>query len=219
MVATIDRAGRLVVPKRLREEAPVQAGAEARVERRRWSARDRASDHADAPRERGGRLAAVADRPMPDVLRAARARNARPDSPVSAGGVAATPDSSVVIAAFSSWNEYHEAAIQALGDARDLAAHAGLDPIPSHPPAGAVPHGAAPGGTISPRGLSGRRMTLPEAERRELVTRFARLSLSGGAGYDAIVALTAAHHGHRLLSCDRRAATTNQRLKVDVTYL
>jgi predicted nucleic acid-binding protein len=63
------------------------------------------------------------------------------------------------------------------------------------------------------------RMALPEAERRELVARFARLSIAGGAVYDAMVAATAAHHEHRLLSCDRRAAPTYDRLGVDVIYL
>ncbi|MGH2853907.1 MAG: hypothetical protein ACRDLF_06920, partial [Solirubrobacteraceae bacterium] len=40
---------------------------------------------------------------------------------------AVTPDSSVVIAAFASWNRHHEAAVEALGDARDLVAHVELE--------------------------------------------------------------------------------------------
>jgi predicted nucleic acid-binding protein len=44
-------------------------------------------------------------------------------------------------------------------------------------------------------------------------------AISGGAVYDAIVALTAAHHGRTLLSCDRRAARTYDRLGIDVIYV
>ncbi len=65
----------------------------------------------------------------------------------------------------------------------------------------------------------GKRMVLPESERREVVVRLARLSIAGGAVYDAIVAATAAHHEYRLLSCDHRAALTYDRLGVNVTYL
>lgn len=62
-------------------------------------------------------------------------------------------------------------------------------------------------------------MTLPQAEQRRLIDRLSGLSISGGAVYDALVALTADHHGHRLLSCDRRASSTYDRLGVGVTYL
>jgi predicted nucleic acid-binding protein len=139
---------------------------------------------------------------------------------VSANGDAATPDSSVVVAAFSSWNEYHEAAIEALGDAGDLVAHAELEtysvltrlpePLRMEPKLVAQ---------YLREDYPGKRMVLPETERRGLIERFARLSIAGGAVYDGIVAATAAHHGYRLLSCDRRAATTYDRLGVDVTYL
>jgi hypothetical protein len=35
----------------------------------------------------------------------------------------------------------------------------------------------------------------------------------------AIQAAAAAHYGHSLISCDRRAATTYDRLDIEVTYL
>jgi predicted nucleic acid-binding protein len=47
----------------------------------------------------------------------------------------------------------------------------------------------------------------------------AALSITGGAVYDAITAATAAHHGHGLLTCDRRAASIYGRLDVEATYL
>jgi predicted nucleic acid-binding protein len=139
---------------------------------------------------------------------------------VSSAGDAKTPDSSVVIAAFASWNQYHEAAIQALGDAGDLVSHAELEsysvltrlPEPFRVEPGLVAE-------YLRRDYPGKRMILPEAERRTLVARFARLSIAGGTVYDAIVAAAAAHHGYRLLSCDRRAASTYDQLGVEVAYL
>lgn len=131
-----------------------------------------------------------------------------------------TPDSSVVIAAFASWNRHHEAAIEALGDARDLVAHAELESysVLTRLP---EPFRAAPAlvAEYLREDFPGKRMVVPDAERRGLLRRFADLSIAGGAVYDAIVAATAAHHGHGLLSCDRRAASTYDRLGVEVAYL
>jgi predicted nucleic acid-binding protein len=131
-----------------------------------------------------------------------------------------TPDSSVVIAAFASWNEKHEAAIEALGDVRDLVAHVELEAysVLTRLP---EPLRAEPGlvAEYLREDFSGERMVLPERERRSLVKRLADLSISGGAVYDAGVAATADHHGRSLLSCDRRAARTYDRLGIDVAYI
>lgn len=135
-------------------------------------------------------------------------------------GGAETPDSSVVIAAFASWNQYHEAALQALGAAGDLVAHAELESysVLTRLP---EPFRAEPGlvAEYLRKDYPGKRMILPEPERRAFVARLARLSIAGGTVYDAMVAATAAHHGYRLLSCDRRAASTYDRLGVEVAYL
>jgi predicted nucleic acid-binding protein len=131
-----------------------------------------------------------------------------------------TPDSSVVIAAFASWNDHHEAAIEALGETRDLVAHAELESysVLTRLP---EPFRAEPAlvAEYLREDFPGERMALPESERRELVGRLAGLSIAGGAVYDALVAATAVHHGHRLLTCDARAMTTYERLGVEVTYL
>jgi predicted nucleic acid-binding protein len=125
-----------------------------------------------------------------------------------------------VIAAFASWSEKHEAALQALGDVRDLVAHVELEvySVLTRLP---EPFRAEP--TLVSEYLredfSGQRMVLPEGERRSLVEGLAGLSISGGAVYDASVAVTADHHGRTLLSCDQRAARTYQKLGIDVTYL
>jgi predicted nucleic acid-binding protein len=133
-----------------------------------------------------------------------------------------TPDSSVVIAAFASWNQHHEAAVEALADhdVRDLLGHAELESysvltrLPE--PFRAEPVLVA---DYLHRDFPGRRMVLPERERRNLLRRLASLSIAGGAVYDAMAAATAAHHGQGLLSCDRRAASVYSRLDVEVTYL
>lgn len=135
-----------------------------------------------------------------------------------AGGV--TPDSSVVIAAFASWNEHHEAAVEALGDARDLVAHAELEtysvltrlPEPQRAAPALVAH-------YLREDFSGRRLSLPDTARRGLLDRLVGLSIAGGAVYDALVGATALHHGYRLLSCDRRAEPVYTRLGVEVSYL
>lgn len=139
---------------------------------------------------------------------------------MSVEAAAATPDSSVVIAAFASWNQHHKTALEALGDARDLVAHAEVE---SYSVLTRLPEPFRAESRLVAEYLRndypGKRMVLPEPERRDLVSRLAGLSIAGGAVYDAMVAATAVHHGYRLLSCDRRAAPTYQRLGVAVTYL
>jgi AbrB family looped-hinge helix DNA binding protein len=67
MLTTIDAAGRIVVPKRLREELDFKPGQQLEL-----SAVDGRLEieHPTTPmrlQERGGRLVAVADRPMPEL--------------------------------------------------------------------------------------------------------------------------------------------------------
>jgi AbrB family looped-hinge helix DNA binding protein len=67
MIATIDAAGRIVVPKRLREELRFEAGQALEL-----SAVDGRLEveHPTTPmrlERRKGRLVAVADRPMPEL--------------------------------------------------------------------------------------------------------------------------------------------------------
>lgn len=131
-----------------------------------------------------------------------------------------TPDSSVVIAAFGEWNTHHEAAIEALGDVRDLVSHVELETysVLTRLP---EPFCAAPAlvAEYLREDFSGRRLALAERERRQVVERLAKLSISGGAVYDAIVGITAQRHGHRLLTCDRRATSTYRKLEIDVAYV
>lgn len=131
-----------------------------------------------------------------------------------------TPDSSVVIAAFASWNERHREAVEALSEMRDLVAHVELETysvltrLPE--PFRATPSLVA---EYLREDFSGARLVLSEEDRRTAIERFAGLGIAGGAVYDALVGHTADCHGRSLLSCDRRAARTYERLGIDVTYL
>ena len=132
----------------------------------------------------------------------------------------ATPDSSVVIAGFATWHKQHVVARGALRGVADLVAHAELE---SYSVLTRLPEpfqvGVGDVASYLRARYPGKRMVLPESARRDLIERLARLLIGGGAVYDAMVAATAAHHGYRLLSCDRRAAATYDRLGVEVTYL
>jgi predicted nucleic acid-binding protein len=133
---------------------------------------------------------------------------------------AIVPDSSVVIAGFATWHEKHEGAQQALRGVVDLIAHAELEAysVLTRLP---EPFQIAASDMAEYLGVRypGGRLSLPHSEHQGLVSKLAKNRISGGAVYDALVAMTAAHHGRTLLSCDRRAARTYDRLGIDVAYL
>ncbi|HTA14305.1 MAG TPA: PIN domain-containing protein, partial [Solirubrobacteraceae bacterium] len=112
-----------------------------------------------------------------------------------------TPDSSVVIAAFASWNEHHDVAVQALGEVRDLVGHVELE---AYSVLTRLPEPLRAEPSLVARYLredfSGERLLLTEPIQRALIGKLAGLSISGGAVYDALVATIADHHGRRLLS-------------------
>src|SRR5580692_577666 len=114
-------------PEAAARRAGLQAGSAAGAERGRREARDRAPRDPDALGETRSKTRGR-DRPADAGAHVrARARDAGTDSPVSPGIGGETPDSSVIVAAFASWNPHHEAALQALGDSRDLVTHAELE--------------------------------------------------------------------------------------------
>jgi predicted nucleic acid-binding protein len=118
-------------------------------------------------------------------------------------------DTSLIIAAFASWHEKHEAARHALDAGARLVEHCALEtysvltrlPAP-HRAAGAVVRDflrtrfARPALRLSPKA------------HREFLLGLPEHGIAGGAVYDALVAATAAEHDAELLSCDRRAAST-----------
>jgi predicted nucleic acid-binding protein len=69
------------------------------------------------------------------------------------------------------------------------------------------------------RRFEARWLALPAgATRRDLRAAVAH-GIRGGALYDALIAATAAHHKHTLLSADRRAAPVYAAVGVDVVYI
>lgn len=129
-------------------------------------------------------------------------------------------DSSVAVAAFASWHEHHEAADRAVTPAVGLVAHAALETYsvltrlrpPHRAPADVVQQFLA-------QRFPGPYLTLAAEDHRASVARLASLGITGGAAYDAIIALTAAGAGATLLSCDVRARTTYQRCGVSVELI
>ena len=115
-------------------------------------------------------------------------------------------DTSAVVAAFASWHESHEAARRALDGEPRLIEHCALESysvLTRLPP----PHRAS-GALV--RDFLAARFTQPylrltEARWREFLLGLADRGVTGGAAYDALVAVTAAGCGAELLTCDRRA--------------
>lgn len=69
------------------------------------------------------------------------------------------------------------------------------------------------------RDYRGRRLSLAAEARRKLVPRLAGLGIAGGAVYDALIAMTAKATDHTLLTCDRRAARTYERVGARYTIV
>jgi predicted nucleic acid-binding protein len=129
-------------------------------------------------------------------------------------------DTSVVVAAFASWHEQHEAADRAIGETTRLIAHCAIETfsvLTRLPP----PH-RAPAALV--RDFLAARFPDPyvvlSADGYErLLPRLVELGISGGAAYDALVGLTAFNTGATLVSCDHRAAMTYGRLGIDFRLL
>ena len=129
-------------------------------------------------------------------------------------------DTSVVVAAFASWHEQHELADTALDADIRLVAHCALEAysvLTRLPP----PHRAPP---HLVRDFLAARFRQPyigfEASGyRALIPRLVELGISGGAVYDALVALTSAAAGEALVTCDRRAVQIYQHFDVEYRLL
>jgi toxin FitB len=130
-------------------------------------------------------------------------------------------DSSVVIAALSSWHPAHESCRAAIAsDERALPAHAAFETVAvlSRLPEGyrttpAVPFDALQ--RIFPRPW----LTLDADGARACLGRAIAARIRGGALYDALIAATAAEHGATLLSADRRAREAYEAIGADVSYI
>jgi predicted nucleic acid-binding protein len=129
-------------------------------------------------------------------------------------------DTSVVIAAFASWHEHHEAARRALDGGLLLVEHCALETysVLTRLPA---PHRAA--GEVVREFLAMRFpqpfLRLSPRAFKDFLSALPGLGVSGGAAYDALVAATAADHEAELISCDRRAAVVYERYRVRTQLL
>jgi predicted nucleic acid-binding protein len=129
-------------------------------------------------------------------------------------------DTSLVVAAFASWHEQHEAARHALDAGVRLIDHCALEtysvltrlPPPHRSPAPLV------------RDFLRARFPQPflrmsEPRYRTFVLTLVEQGITGGAAYDALVAATAAATGADLMTCDRRAAGVYEAYGVRVQLL
>jgi predicted nucleic acid-binding protein len=129
-------------------------------------------------------------------------------------------DTSVVIAGFASWHESHGLAAQVIADRPILPApcaletYAVLTRLPS-------PHRAEPTvvrdylAIAFPDGP----LAMPRAQAAKLVATIVDRGVAGGASYDAVVALIAAHAGATLVTLDLRARPTYERVGVPIRLL
>jgi predicted nucleic acid-binding protein len=124
-------------------------------------------------------------------------------------------DTSVVVAAFASWHERHDAARRALDSGPRLIEHCALETysVLTRLPA---PHRAA--GDLVREFLAARfsdpLLRLSPRAFRDFLLALPTFAVTGGAAYDALVAATAADHDAELISCDRRAAVVYERYRV-----
>lgn len=129
-------------------------------------------------------------------------------------------DTSVAIAAMSSWHPQHEQARDAAGRRPSLPAHCGIElysvltRLPD--PFRVAPATAAEVITVAYL----ERWLMPEPSTvHGLPAELARLDIVGGAIYDALVAVTVRDHGVSLITLDGRAESVYRALGVDYELL
>lgn len=125
-------------------------------------------------------------------------------------------DTSVVVAAFASWHEGHEAARAAMRQRPRLPAHVVLEcfsVLTRLPP----PHRAAPEtATAFLRArLVSSPLSLPAAAHLVLIEEATEAGLTGGAIHDALIGATAREAGAALFSRDLRAVRTYEAIGVE----
>ena len=129
-------------------------------------------------------------------------------------------DTSLVVAAFASWHESHEAARRILDGGLRLIEHCALETYsvltrlpPPHRTSGAVVRDFLK--TRFPEPL----LRLSAAAYKDFIFALPDHGVTGGAAYDALVAATAAHCGAELVTCDRRALPVYERYGVRTQLL
>jgi len=125
-------------------------------------------------------------------------------------------DTSVVVAAFASWHEGHRVAAAALARKPRIPAHVLVETysvLTRLPP----PHRAS--GILVARFLAERfaevPIVLPPRAHLPLIAKAVAAGITGGGIHDALIGATALHARARLLTRDRRAASTYERVGAD----
>jgi len=131
------------------------------------------------------------------------------------------PDSSVTIAAAAPWHVAHEAAVAALAaDESSLISHVAFETTAA---LSRMPEGQrlAPAVVLEWLQLrfGSRWLALPATATRRGLRTAVEQGIRGGALYDALIAITALHHRHTLISADRRAAPVYSALGVDAVFI
>jgi predicted nucleic acid-binding protein len=121
-------------------------------------------------------------------------------------------DTSLVIAAFASWHESHEAARRALDGGLRLIEHCALETYsvltrlpPPHRTSGEVVRDFLTARFPEPW------LRMNEQAYRDFILGLPDRGVTGGAAYDALVAATAAGCDAELVTCDRRALPVYER--------
>ena len=129
-------------------------------------------------------------------------------------------DTSLVVAAFASWHETHEAARRALDGGLRLIEHCALETysVLTRLPSPHRTSGEVVRDFLAAR-FPGPLLRLTEPAYTDLVLGLPGHGVSGGAAYDALVAATAAGCGAILVSCDRRALKVYERYGVRTQLL
>lgn len=124
-------------------------------------------------------------------------------------------DTSLVIAAFASWHESHEAARRALDDGLRLIEHCALETYsvltrlpPPHRTSSEVVRDFLTARFPQPF------LRLSERAYKDFILALPDRGVTGGAAYDALVAATAAACDAELVTCDRRALPIYERYGV-----
>ena len=129
-------------------------------------------------------------------------------------------DTSVLIAAFSSWHDQHHDAQRALRSADSVVAHTALESfsVLTRLP---TPYRMEPAVVVAwlERQFGDRWLVLSREVQARLPGWLARTGIVGGAVYDALIARTAETAGASLVSLDRRATDNYRRCGVAVELL
>ncbi len=129
-------------------------------------------------------------------------------------------DTSLVVAAFASWHETHEAARRELDGGLRLIEHCALETysVLTRLPSPHRTSGEVVRDFLAAR-FPGPLLRLTGPAYTDFVLGLPDHGVSGGAAYDALVAATAAGCGATLVSCDRRALKVYERYGVRTQLL